>query len=363
MAAQDFIRVTASCLRANFISYRAWSKKFKWLVPDHFFEGAEKLLSIWFTTEEGKGEEHGDLKKIPRGKWDELVRGVDAEILSEIEDEDVRAFILSESSLFVFENRIIVKTCGTTRCLKALEYSITLAAKMCGLTRLQDVFYSRRNFLQPKAQVDMHSSFSDEVGYLDKFVEGGAPYVMGKVNIDCWFFYTKVQRSSTGVSIGQPDQRFELIMSDLDPQAMKQFYYSSNQTGHAATLSSGISKLIPGARIDSHMFQPCGYSCNAIIPGGFYFTIHITPETDFSFASFETNHPDGNHAGFMEKVLNIFKPGHLIVTKLANQLSKTNVMSDFRLENYDLQDLQITKYPCYDVHYSSYDVRSLADHC
>ena len=38
-------------------------------------------------------------------------------------------------------------------------------------------------------------------------------------------------------------------------------------------------------------------------------------------------------------------------------------MSDFRLENYDLQDLQITKYPCYDVHYSSYDVRSLADHC
>ena len=158
--------------------------------------------------------------------------------------------------------------------------------------------------------------------------------------------------------------------------ASKSIITSSNQTGHAATLSSGISKLIPGARIDSHMFQPCGYSCNAIIPGGFYFTIHITPETDFSFASFETNHPDGNHAGFMEKVLNIFKPGHLIVTKLANQvmkfsiqvlyfykLSKTNVMSDFRLENYDLQDLQITKYPCYDVHYSSYDVRSLADHC
>jgi len=53
--------------------------------PDHFFEGAEKLLSIWFTTEDGNGEDHGDLKKIPRKKWDELVRSVDAEILSENE--------------------------------------------------------------------------------------------------------------------------------------------------------------------------------------------------------------------------------------------------------------------------------------
>ncbi|CBY11689.1 unnamed protein product [Oikopleura dioica] len=334
--------------------------------PDDFFEGAEKLLSIWFTTEDGNGEEHGDLKKIPREKWDELVKSVDAEILSEIEDEDVRAFILSESSLFVFESRIIVKTCGTTRCLKALEYSIQLAAKCCGLTKIQDVFYSRRNFIQPKAQIDMHSSFSDEVDYLNRFVEDAAPYVFGKVNIDCWFLYTKTTRNANSVNLAQKqaDQRFEIIMSELDNDAMQQFFYSSNETGEAATASSGIAKLLPGARIDSHMFQPCGYSCNAIIPGGFYFTIHITPEKEFSFASFETNHPDGNHVGLIQKVLEILKPGHFILTKMANHLSKTNVMmSDMRLENYDLQDLQMSKYPCYDVHYSSYDVKRLADHC
>ena len=76
--------------------------------PDHFFEGAEKLLSIWFTTEDG-GEEHGDLKKIPREKWDELVSSVDAEILSEIGDEEVRK-VDSQSSLrfsiaFIIQNR------------------------------------------------------------------------------------------------------------------------------------------------------------------------------------------------------------------------------------------------------------------
>ena len=30
------------------------------------------------------------MKKIPREKWDELVKSVDAEILSEMGDEDVR---------------------------------------------------------------------------------------------------------------------------------------------------------------------------------------------------------------------------------------------------------------------------------
>jgi hypothetical protein len=58
--------------------------------PDHFFEDAEKLLSIWFTTKDGNGVDHGDLKKIPRKKWDELIRSVEAEILSEMGDEDVR---------------------------------------------------------------------------------------------------------------------------------------------------------------------------------------------------------------------------------------------------------------------------------
>ena len=68
---------------------------------DHFFEGAEKLLSIWLTTQDGNGEDHGDLKKIARKKWDELVRSVDAEILSEMGDEDesnrlaIRKFISS----------------------------------------------------------------------------------------------------------------------------------------------------------------------------------------------------------------------------------------------------------------------------
>lgn len=34
-------------------------------------------------------------------------------------------------------------------------------------------------------QDEMHTSFETEVTYLDSKIEGGAPYIMGKVNIDC----------------------------------------------------------------------------------------------------------------------------------------------------------------------------------
>ena len=49
------------------------------------------------------------------------------QIISEIENEDATAYMLSESSLFVFQNHVIIKTCGTTKCLQSLELMQKLA--------------------------------------------------------------------------------------------------------------------------------------------------------------------------------------------------------------------------------------------
>jgi S-adenosylmethionine decarboxylase len=81
--------------------------------------------------------------------------------------------------------------------------------------------------------------------------------------------------------------------------------------------------------VDSYLFSPCGFSANGVVPAPpsdngekpgatHYFTVHVTPEPGFSFASFETNVPGGQKgrttAEIIEHVVNIFRPGRFSVT-------------------------------------------------
>ena len=68
-------------------------------------------------------------------------------------------------------------------------------------------------------------------------------------------------------------------------------------TASAVTAHSGIRALLPGADIDDFVFDPCGYSMNAL-RGPICSTIHVTPEQSCSYASFELSGPSlaGHHA-------------------------------------------------------------------
>ena len=106
--------------------------------------------------------------------------------------------------------------------------------------------------------------------------------------------------------------------------------------GTVVSDSCGLSSvyptsLFPDARVDAYLFSPCGFSANGVIPPpnqnpeeagmaamGHYFTVHVTPEPNCSFASFETNVP-GDQTGrttteIIEQVVSIFKPGRFSVT-------------------------------------------------
>lgn len=50
-------------------------------------------------------------------------------------------------------------------------------------------------------------------------------------------------------------------------------------------------------------------------------TIHITPEPDFSYVSFESNIPEASYKEVIRRVLNTFKPGKFVVTVFANKES------------------------------------------
>ena len=103
-------------------------------------------------------------------------------------------------------------------------------------------------------------------------------------------------------------------------------------------------------KIDDYLFDPCGYSMNGILKNesidfglvkiqfnlwyfitnqnlllisfqGEYMTIHITPEPEFSYVSFESNIPLTSYLGVIQRVLDTFLPGKFILTIFANRVS------------------------------------------
>jgi len=331
-----------------------------------YFEGVEKLLEIWFTKSDGN-DKQCDLRKIPRQQLESLLKIVHCEVISFSSNDNVDAYVLSESSMFVARHRFILKTCGTTTPLQCLAPLMLLVEKYAGFDEVEDVFYSRKNFKRPDLQKNPHRSFEKEVALLDSFFvngkefNGGTAYCLGSPGKDCWYLYTlNPPEHKTRL----PDQTLEVLMTDLDPQVMKIFTQDGSSSAADATQKSGIDLIIPQMVIDDYLFEPCGYSMNGITKNGYYMTIHITPEKEFSYVSFETNMPQASYTKLINRVINTFRPGKAVITVFANKESlaaefpqevqhMSQVGEDLRrqdvhfcqLHNYDLTFSFYSKFP------------------
>ncbi|RUS76034.1 hypothetical protein EGW08_016212 [Elysia chlorotica] len=318
----------------------------------YHYEGTEKLLEVWFAST--SNDETCDLRKIRREKWDALLKIVRAEIISMIQDDDMDAYVLSESSMFITKKRFILKTCGTTTLLLAVNHLVQMVKKECGFDKVIDIFYSRKNFAQPELQHHLHQSFDKEVSLLDDMFQNGSAYVLGRMNKDCWYLYTL---DDCGVE--QPDQTFELLMWDMCPKSMEVFAMKVSQDGKDATKRSGICNIIPGIKIDDTLFDPCGYSMNGILPGGYYITIHVTPEPHCSYVSFESNVPRASYENLIMKVLGVFNPGKFLMTVFANSASIAHgslkqLEEIDTLEGYSRNDHQFCSFKNYYLTYTQF---------
>ena len=383
---------------------------------------------------------------VPAETWKEMLDLVNCKVLSVVESEHVDAYLLSESSMFVFPHKLILKTCGTTTLLFGLPKILEIAALAAGFPHTvadrygttataahpYRVFYSRKNFLFPDRQPRPHRTWKEEMNQLDKLFLGGSAYQIGKLNGEHWYLYltepntmltppsTPGRRETETKILDLPDcsdaseeddddETLEILMTDLDPanaqkfyldhasavaegqfyenahQARKdaeqhvgcltdlptqdakpqmtsdvkvvdeidvfsntssdpcdltsshydQFIYPEELTTEGHTLgtvvseSSGLADIYPtskypDARVDAYLFTPCGFSANGVIPAPngpdatHYFTVHVTPEPNCSYASFETNVPPKQTgrqtADIISQVVNIFKPGRFSVT-------------------------------------------------
>ncbi|XP_030733051.1 LOW QUALITY PROTEIN: S-adenosylmethionine decarboxylase proenzyme-like [Globicephala melas] len=283
----------------------------------HFFEGTEKLLEVSFSRQQPDATQgSGDLRTIPR---------------------------YNESSMFASKRRFIFKTCGTTLLLKAPVPLLKLARDYNGFDSIQSFFYFRKNFMKPSHQGYPHGNFQEEIEFLNATFPNGAANCMGHMNSDCWYLYTLDFPESRGIN--QLYQTLEILMSELDPAVMDQCYMKDGVTAKDVTHESRIRDLIPGSVIDATLFDPCGYSMNGMKSDGIYWlstSIHITPEPEFSYVSFETNLSQTSYDDLIRKVVEVFKPGKFVTTLFANQSSKcrTVLSSPQKTEGFKGLDCQ-----------------------
>ncbi|KAI9369904.1 S-adenosylmethionine decarboxylase [Aspergillus egyptiacus] len=261
------------------------------------FEGPEKLLEVWFapSAKDLPRSNPQGLKVVSEEVWKEMLDIVNCQVLSIVSSEDVDAYLLSESSMFVWPHKLILKTCGTTTLLSGLPRILEIAAMYGGFPKSTAppsqgitvaaapyrVFYSRKNFLFPDRQRGPHRSWRDEVRSMDKLFLNGSAYMIGKMNGDHWYLYitepntlltppatptadsddegteTKFiqlpDRSDLATADDASDETLEVLMTDLDEENAKQFYldhatsvaekrysnFESNKDDHVDVFSNG----------------------------------------------------------------------------------------------------------------------------
>jgi len=267
------------------------------------FEGPEKRLEIDF-----KRNPHSPmgLRALNRGQIDELLDLARCTIVSQTSNEYFDSYVLSESSLFVYPYKLMIKTCGTTTLLRCISKLLEFAADLD--LQVELVMYSRKNFLFPHRQQYPHLNWNDEVDFLNKMFDGTA-YVLGPTTQSHWYLYLADYSDHT--TNGSTEFTMEVMMHDLDRSAASRFYRREGIRDNEKF--PGVAELLPGSETDEFNFTPCGYSMNGLFKEALY-TIHVTPEPHCSYASFETNVSLPSYSKLLSGVLEIFKPGSFTVT-------------------------------------------------
>lgn len=236
--------------------------------------GPEKLLEVWFAPSAAALPASAapmGLKSVEASRWEEMLDLVHCKILSVVDSEQVDAYLLSESSLFIFPHKLVLKTCGITTLLSGLPKMLEIAALAAGFPHApanpasgslaaattHRVFYSRKNFIYPDQQRGPHRSWRDEVRTLDRIFRSGSAYMIGKMNGEHWYLYItepenrltppltpeheklKIPGWEKQCSLGpeglqvlangfedqdREDETLEILMTDLDEHGAKQFY-------------------------------------------------------------------------------------------------------------------------------------------
>ncbi len=248
------------------------------------FEGSEKKIEVIFSSKSSS------LLEKPVSFWEKIVRLSGARIISHSQFPKMHSFILSESSLFVSQNRLVLITCGQS----ALFKSLIKILKSFPEDSIEVCFFQRKNEFFPKIQ---KSCFYKDLKKIQKQIDGQA-YRFGALHDHHFFLF----HSGASFTPHKQDQTLETLIYDSE-------IFKEDPLKAIQHLKQELAQAFLGFEVQEQFFSPWGYSLNAV-RGENYYTTHITPEKPFFYISFETNIREKSVQALTDKVLNIFKPLH-----------------------------------------------------
>ncbi len=260
-----------------------------------FFEGPEKKLELAVLPT------FGSLRALGDDFWKQVVVAADAQVLSILRSDECDAYLLSESSLFVQDGFLTMITCGRTRLVNAAR---TILQKVPA-DQIALAIYERKNEHFPERQ---HTTFYDDVSKLNALLPGRALRFGDEHDHHIHLFHSTRPFVPDGL-----DTTLEILMHGM-PQETADLYVGASG---ALAESTGIAAILPGFEIDEHVFEPAGYSMNAL-RGANYATVHVTPETIGSYVSFETNVDwRGRLPELVRQVVDVYRPRSFDVVAFA----------------------------------------------
>lgn len=248
-----------------------------------FYEGTEKRLLICTN--------NLDLLTIADSFWHQLVAQSGAEILSCIQNSSIKAYLLSESSLFIWQDKLLLITCGNTKLVNAALF----IQKRFGKQQISSLVFQRHQALKPHLQP---SNFKQDILLLEKLFKGQQQHWRDDYQGDLFLFGDITQHTMPTQGIYMLHGLRGELAEDLQKNALSKTIILKKLK---------LESFFNGLTIDHFSFNPKGYSLNALC-GEDYLTIHLTPEQLSTYLSIETSFSDSQCIDFINHLQQLFSP-------------------------------------------------------
>ena len=291
-----------------------------------FFEGPEKKVELVVVPG------FPSLRSLGEHTWRGVVNAARARVISALRNDHCDAYLLSESSLFVYDDYIVMITCGGTTLVDAVEALLDLIP----VESVALLIYERKNEHFPERQP---TTFYQDAQRLGRLIPGRA-LRFGEEH----GHYVEMFCTTRPFVPERDDPTLEVLMHGIDERVIARFAAALPPEGHRQ-----LEHLLPEFTISEYVFSPVGYSRNAL-RGEEYYTVHVTPEKVGSYVSFETNHDfRGNLTGLVRGVIALFQPRAFDVVTFVPEAP-----AELDIDQYQLGDHVVTTLGGYRVSYFQY---------